>query len=125
MTIASICLTRRQAGQSVRRITPDSTSTKLINDFKVFSFAEVIDSKLRYPNTALLYVELDSSQANGSVPKTTCKPKGKLIRVPTTYDPVTRTYSGTWSGDFKIAYSKRSWIFYDLVLDEIYGWATA
>ncbi|KQN68107.1 host specificity protein [Serratia sp. Leaf51] len=106
----------------VRRITPDSTSTKLINAFKVFSFAEVIDSKLRYPNTALLYVELDSSQFNGSVPKTTCKPKGKLIRVPTTYDPVTRTYSGTWSGDFKIAYSNNpAWIFYDLVLDEIYG----
>ncbi|MFS7382540.1 DUF1983 domain-containing protein [Rahnella inusitata] len=106
----------------VRRITPDSTSTKLINAFKVFSFAEVIDSKLRYPNTALLYVELDSSQFNGSVPKTTCKPKGKLVRVPTTYDPVTRTYSGTWSGDFKIAYSNNpAWIFYDLVLDEIYG----
>lgn len=106
----------------VRRITPDSTSTKLINAFKVFSFAEVIDSKLRYPNTALLYVELDSSQFNGSVPKTTCKPKGKLIRVPTTYDPVTRTYSGTWAGEFKIAYSNNpAWIFYDLVLDEIYG----
>ncbi|MBF7956120.1 phage tail protein [Rahnella victoriana] len=106
----------------VRRITADSTSTKLINAFKVFSFAEVIDSKLRYPNTALLYIELDSSQFNGSVPKTTCKPKGKLIRVPTTYDPVTRTYSGTWAGDFKIAYSNNpAWIFYDLVLDEIYG----
>lgn len=106
----------------VRRITPDSTSTKLINAFKVFSFAEVIDSKLRYPNTALLYVELDSSQFNGSVPKTTCKPNGKLIRVPTTYDPVTRIYSGTWAGEFKIAYSNNpAWIFYDLVLDEIYG----
>nr|WP_129952734.1 host specificity protein J [Rahnella sp. RFA10(1/100)] len=106
----------------VRRITPDSTSTKLINAFKVFSFAEVIDSKLRYPNTALLYIELDSSQFNGSVPKTTCKPKGKLIRVPTTYNPETRTYSGTWAGDFKIAYSNNpAWIFYDLVLDEIYG----
>lgn len=106
----------------VRRITADSTSTKLINAFKVFSFAEVIDSKLRYPNTALLYIELDSSQFNGSVPKTTCKPKGKLIRVPTTYNPETRTYSGTWAGDFKIAYSNNpAWIFYDLVLDEIYG----
>ncbi|MQB55036.1 DUF1983 domain-containing protein [Rahnella sp. RcJ3] len=106
----------------VRRITADSTSTKLINAFKVFSFAEVIDSKLRYPNTALLYIELDSSQFNGSVPKTTCKPKGKLIRVPSTYNPDTRTYSGTWAGDFKIAYSNNpAWIFYDLVLDEIYG----
>ena len=106
----------------VRRITADSTSTKLMNAFKVFSFAEVIDSKLRYPNTALLYVELDSSQFNGSAPKITCKPKGKLIRVPTTYDPVSRTYSGTWQGDFKLAWTDNpAWVFYDLVLDEIYG----
>ena len=60
----------------VRRITPDSTSGKLVNDFGVFSYAEVIDSKLRYPNTALLYVELDASQFNGAVPKITCKLKG-------------------------------------------------
>lgn len=106
----------------VRRITPDSTSSKLVNAFSVFSVAEVIDSKLRCPNTALLYVELDSSQFNGSVPKTTCKPKGKVVRVPTTYDPVTRTYNGTWTGDFKLAYTNNpAWIFYDLVLDEIYG----
>jgi len=106
----------------VRRITADSTSTKLMNAFKVFSFAEVIDSKLRYPNTALLYVELDSSQFNGSAPKITCKPKGKLIRVPTTYDPISRTYSGNWLGDFKLAWTDNpAWVFYDLVLDEIYG----
>lgn len=109
----------------VRRITADSTSTKLINAFKVFSFAEVIDSKLRYPNTALLYVEVDASQFNGQAPKITCKPKGKLVRVPTTYDPVSRTYSGVWQGDFKYAYTNNpAWIFYDLVLDKIYGMGT-
>ncbi|MDU5779218.1 MAG: host specificity protein J [Pantoea sp.] len=109
----------------VRRITADSSSTKLVNAFSVFSYAEVIDSKLRYPNTALLYIELDSSQFNGSVPKTTCKPKGKVVKVPTTYDPVSRTYSGTWAGDFKLAYTNNpAWIFYDLVLDEIYGMGT-
>lgn len=106
----------------VRRITADSTSSKLINAFKVFSFAEVIDSKLRYPNTALLYIEVDSSQFNGSAPKVTCKPKGMLVRIPTTYDPNTRTYSGTWQGDFRFAYTDNpAWIFYDLVLDKIYG----
>ncbi|MCU5775239.1 TipJ family phage tail tip protein [Winslowiella arboricola] len=106
----------------VRRITADSSDSRLINAFKVFSFAEVIDSKLRYPNTALLYVEVDSSQFNGSAPKVTCKPKGRIIRVPTTYDPVSRTYSGTWQGDFKWAYTNNpAWIFYDLVLDKIFG----
>ncbi|WP_368287309.1 host specificity protein J [Kluyvera intermedia] len=111
----------------VRRITADTSgsNSKLVNAFKVFSFAEVIDSKYRYPNTALLYVEVDSSQFNGSAPKVTCRPKGKIIKVPDNYDPVTRTYSGSWSGGFKLAYSNNpAWIFYDLVLDEIYGMGT-
>lgn len=109
----------------VRRITADSSSSKLINAFKVFSFAEVIDSKLRYPNTALLYIEVDASQFNGQAPKVTCKPNGKLVRVPTTYDPVSRTYSGVWQGDFKYAYTNNpAWIFYDLVLDKIHGMGT-
>ncbi|MGC0899844.1 host specificity protein J [Pantoea agglomerans] len=109
----------------VRRITADSSSSKLINAFKVFSFAEVIDSKLRYPNTALLYIEVDASQFSGQAPKVTCKPKGRLVRVPATYDPVSRTYAGTWQGDFKYAYTDNpSWIFYDLVLDKIFGMGT-
>lgn len=106
----------------VRRITADSTSSKLLNAFKVFSYAEVIDSKLRYPNTALLYIEVDSSQFNGSVPAIACRPKGKMIKVPVNYDPVQREYSGVWDGSFKLAYTNNpAWIFYDLVLDEIYG----
>ncbi len=111
----------------VRRITADASgsNSKLVNAFKVFSYAEVIDSKLRYPLTALLYVEVDSSQFNGSAPKVTCKIKGKLIKIPDNYDPTTRTYSGSWSGGFKMAWSNNpAWIFYDLVLDEIYGMGT-
>uniref|UniRef100_UPI0009BBE1D1 host specificity protein J n=2 Tax=Enterobacter asburiae TaxID=61645 RepID=UPI0009BBE1D1 len=111
----------------VRRITADASgsNSKLVNAFKVFSYAEVIDSKLRYPLTALLYVEVDSSQFNGSAPKVTCKIKGKLIKVPDNYDPITRTYSSSWSGGFKMAWSNNpAWIFYDLVLDEVYGMGT-
>lgn len=111
----------------VRRITADASgsNSKLVNAFKVFSYAEVIDSKLRYPLTALLYVEVDSIQFNGSAPKVTCKIKGKLIKVPDNYDPITRTYSGSWSGGFKMAWSNNpAWIFYDLILDEIYGMGT-
>ncbi|PKH20241.1 host specificity protein [Enterobacterales bacterium CwR94] len=119
-----IDLPRATTGWSlrVRRITPDSNDSKLINAFSLFSYAEVIDSKLRYPNTALLYVEFGSAQFNGRAPKVTCKPKGKRIRVPSNYDPVTRTYTGAWAGDFKMAYSNNpAWVFYDLVLDKIYG----
>lgn len=119
-----IDLPRAESGWSirVRRITADSSSSKLVNAFKVFSFAEVIDSKLRYPNTALLYIEVDASQFSGQAPKVTCKPKGKLVRVPDTYDPVSRTYGSNWLGAFKYAYTDNpAWIFYDLVLDKICG----
>ncbi|MBS0878597.1 phage tail protein, partial [Tatumella sp. JGM82] len=106
----------------VRRITADSADTRLVNAFKIFSFAEVIDSKLRYPNTALLYVEVNAEQFTGGAPKVTVKMKGKVIKVPDNYDPVTRSYSGSWSGNFKLAYSNNpAWVFYDLILDKIYG----
>jgi predicted phage tail protein len=106
----------------VRRLTPDSKSGKLMNTFGVSSYAEVIDSKLRYPNTALLYIELDASQFNGSVPKISCKPKGKLVQVPDNYDPVSRTYSGVWRGGFKMAYTNNpAWLAYYLMRDEIAG----
>ena len=106
----------------VRRLTPDSKSNKLIDAFGVASYAEVIDSKLRYPNTALLYVELDASQFNGSIPKISCKVKGKLIPVPDNYDPVSRTYYGVWTGGFKMAYTNNpAWLAYYLMRDEITG----
>jgi predicted phage tail protein len=107
----------------VRRLTLDSNSnSKLINAFGVSSYAEVIDSKLRYPNTALLYIELDASQFNGAVPKISCKLKGKLVQVPDNYDPVSRTYSGAWRGGFKMAYTNNpAWLAYYLMRDEIAG----
>ncbi|MCX8581563.1 DUF1983 domain-containing protein [Gilliamella sp. B3482] len=106
----------------VRRLTPDSKSSKLINAFGVSSYAEVIDSKIRYPNTALLYIELDASQFNGSVPKISCFLKGKIVPVPDNYDPVSRTYSGTWTGSFKMAYTNNpAWLAHYLMQDEIAG----
>ena len=106
----------------VRRITPDSKSSKLVNDFGVFSYAEIIDSKLRYPNTALLYIELDASQFNGSVPKITCKLKGKLVQIPDNYDPVSRNYLGEWNGTFKMDYTNNpAWLAHYLMRDEIAG----
>lgn len=106
----------------VRRFTPDSKSSKLVNAFGVSSYAEIIDSKLRYPNTALLYIELDASQFNGSIPKISCKVKGKVVQVPDNYDPVSRTYIGTWTGGFKMAYTNNpAWLAYYLMRDEVAG----
>ncbi|EJL90208.1 host specificity protein J [Pantoea sp. GM01] len=115
-----------QAGSTwtirVRKITQDANSAKVGDTMSLQSYTEVIDAKLRYPNTALLYIEFDSSQFNGSIPQITCEPKGRIVRVPDNYDPVTRSYSGTWLGTFKWAWTDNpAWIFYDLVVTDRFG----
>lgn len=115
-----------QAGSTwtirLRKITADANSAKIGDTMTLQSFTEVIDAKLRYPNTALLYIEFDSSQFNGSIPQISCEPRGRVIRVPDIYDPETRTYSGTWTGAFKWAWTDNpAWIFYDLVVSDRFG----
>lgn len=115
-----------QAGSTwtirLRKITADANSAKIGDTMTLQSFTEVIDAKLRYPNTALLYIEFDSSQFNGSIPQISCEPSGRVIRVPDNYDPETRTYSGTWTGAFKWAWTDNpAWIFYDLVVTDRFG----
>ncbi|HHP2609941.1 TPA: host specificity protein J [Enterobacter roggenkampii] len=115
-----------QAGSTwtirLRKITADANSAKIGDTMTLQSFTEVIDAKLRYPNTALLYIEFDSSQFNGSIPQISCEPRGRVIRVPDNYDPETRMYSGTWTGAFKWAWTDNpAWIFYDLVVTDRFG----
>ncbi|WP_434924444.1 host specificity protein J [Enterobacter asburiae] len=115
-----------QAGSTwtvrLRKLTADANSAKIGDTMTLQSYTEVIDAKLRYPNTALLYIEFDSSQFNGSIPQISCEPRGRVIRVPDTYDPETRTYSGTWTGAFKWAWTDNpAWIFYDLVVSDRFG----
>ncbi|MDU4341954.1 MAG: phage tail protein [Enterobacter hormaechei] len=106
----------------LRKITADANSAKIGDTMTLQSYTEVIDAKLRYPNTALLYIEFDSSQFNGSIPQIACEPRGRVIRVPDTYDPETRTYSGTWLGTFKWVWTDNpAWIFYDLVVSDRFG----
>ncbi|MBJ8823523.1 host specificity protein J [Citrobacter freundii] len=115
-----------QAGSTwtirLRKITADANSAKIGDTMTLQSFTEVIDAKLRYPNTVLLYIEFDSSQFNGSIPQISCEPRGRVIRVPDNYDPDTRTYSSTWQGAFKWAWTDNpAWIFYDLVITDRFG----
>ncbi len=115
-----------QAGSTwtirLRKISADANSAKIGDTMTLQSFTEVIDAKLRYPNTALLYIEFDSSQFNGSIPQISCEPRGRVIRVPDNYDPETRAYSGTWQGAFKWAWTDNpAWIFYDLVITDRFG----
>lgn len=106
----------------LRKITADANSAKIGDAMTLQSYTEVIDAKLRYPNTALLYIEFDSSQFNGSIPQISCEPRGRIIRVPDNYNPETRTYGGTWTGAFKWAWTDNpAWIFYDLVVTDRFG----
>lgn len=106
----------------VRRLTENKNNNKTADVSRIESITEIVDAKLRYPNTALLFVQFDSTLFDGRTPTVTVKAKGLVIRVPSNYDPVERTYSGNWDGTFKWAWSNNpAWIFYDLVLNKRYG----
>ncbi|MCM5999367.1 DUF1983 domain-containing protein [Klebsiella pneumoniae] len=106
----------------LRKISPDANSVKVGDVMRLQSYTEVIDAKLRYPNTALLYIEFDSSQFNGSIPQISCEPRGRVIRVPDNYNPETREYTGVWTGGFKWAWTDNpAWIYYDIVIADRFG----
>ncbi|WPQ22602.1 DUF1983 domain-containing protein [Klebsiella pneumoniae] len=115
-----------QAGSTwtlrLRKISPDANSVKVGDVMTLQSYTEVIDAKLRYPNTALLYIEFDSSQFNGSIPQISCEPRGRVIRVPDNYNPETREYTGVWTGGFKWAWTDNpARIYYDIVIADRFG----
>lgn len=115
-----------QAGSTwtlrLRKVSPDANSVKIGDVMTLQSYTEVIDAKLRYPHTALLYIEFDSSQFNGSIPQISCEPRGRVIRVPDNYNPETREYAGTWTGGFKWAWTDNpAWIYYDIVVSDRFG----
>lgn len=113
----------------VERITPDSTTTAIQNEMWVESITEIIDGKFRYPNTALVAHKMDSAQFQ-RIPERAYFMKGRIIKVPANYDPVTRVYAttgtgttgGVWDGTFKPAWTNNpAWIFYDIVTNDRYG----
>ncbi len=105
----------------VRRITADSTSSAVQNKTFLESYTEVIESKLRYPNSALVALRVDASQFS-SIPRRSYDMKLLRVRVPTNYEPTTRAYNGIWDGTFKIAWTDNpAWCFYDLVTSTRYG----
>ncbi|WP_311747519.1 phage tail tip protein [Proteus columbae] len=106
----------------VRKVSNDANSSKIGDTVVLQSYTEVIDAKFTYPHTALLYIEFDSKQFNGSIPQITCKPKGRIIRIPSNYNPIDRTYAGVWDGSFKWAWTNNpAWVFYDIVISDRFG----
>jgi predicted phage tail protein len=105
----------------VRRITPNQNSNKIADTMLIAGFTEVIDAKLRYPNTALLYIEFDAEQFT-NIPAVTVKCKARKWQVPSNYDPIARTYTGTWDGSMKQAWTNNpAWITYGICTEDRFG----
>lgn len=105
----------------VRRITPNRNSELIADTTTIDAITEIIDAKLRYPCTALLGLSYDAKTFN-NIAKVAVRLKGAIIRVPSNYNPETRTYNGLWDGAFKKAYSNNpAWVFYDVCTHERYG----
>lgn len=105
----------------VRRTTADSTSGRIGDTTSVDGIVDIIDAKLRYPGSALVGMQFDASQFS-SIPTRSFDCYGRIISVPSNYDPDTRTYSGIWDGSFKPAWTDNpAWIYYDLLLHYRYG----
>ena len=106
----------------VRRLTENTNDGRHADTSRIESMTDIVDAKLRYPHTSLLFIQFDSKLFDGRTPNVTVEMKGIIVRVPANYDPVSRTYSGTWDGTFKWAWTNNpAWIFYDLVLNKRYG----
>ncbi|PXX59535.1 Phage-related protein, tail component [Pseudomonas sp. LAMO17WK12:I10] len=105
----------------IRRLTPDAPNSSIQANTSIISYTEVIDAKLQYPYTALVGTKIDASQFN-AIPERAFHIKGRIIQVPSNYDPSTRTYTGSWDGTFKLAWTDNpAWIYRDLILNDRYG----
>ena len=105
----------------VRRITPNQNTDKIADSLFIAGYTQVIDAKLRYPNTALLFVEFDAEQFT-NIPAVTVKCKARRWQIPSNYDPVARTYTGAWDGTMKEAWTNNpAWITYGICTQDRFG----
>ncbi|WP_323870103.1 host specificity protein J [Xenorhabdus szentirmaii] len=108
----------------VRRLTPKQNTGRIEDTMVVESITEIIDAKLSYPETALLFVQFDAKQFR-NIPQIACEPKMRIIRVPDNYNPDSRTYAGVWSGVFKWAWTDNpAWVLYDLMINDRFSIGT-
>jgi len=105
----------------IRRLTPNQNSGTIADRIYVQSLTEIIDAKLRYPNSALVAVEVDASQFQ-AIPTRAYYGRWRIVQVPSNYDPEARTYSGIWNGTFKSAWTNNpAWVFFDMVTNDRFG----
>lgn len=118
-----IDLPKAQNGWNLRitRLTANANSAEYNDLTQIESITEIVDAKLRYPNSAIVGVTLEATQFQ-NIPGRAYDLKGRIIRVPTNYDPESRIYNGIWDGTFKLAWTDNpAWIYYDLATHPRYG----
>ncbi|EBC6126055.1 host specificity protein J [Salmonella enterica] len=112
----------RPFGIRMSRVTADSTSDQLQNNTIWSSYTEIIDVRQRYPNTAVTGLQVESEQFGSQQVTRNYHLRGRIIQVPSNYDPVARTYSGIWDGTLKPAYSNNpAWCLWDMLTHPRYG----
>lgn len=105
----------------VTRITLNQNSNKIADTMQIVGYTEVIDAKLRYPNTTLLYIEFSAEQFR-NIPAITVECDARKIAVPSNYDPRSRSYTGIWDGTFKQAWTDNPvWMTYDITVNDRFG----
>jgi predicted phage tail protein len=105
----------------VTRVTPNQNNNKIADTMQIAGFTEVIDAKLRYPNTALLYIEFSAEQFR-NIPAVTVDCRARKWQVPSNYDPDSRTYIGIWDGTFKQAWTDNpAWVTYGITVNDRFG----
>jgi predicted phage tail protein len=105
----------------VRRITADNTDLKIQNKTFWDSYTEIIDTKLRYPKSAIAHIKFNAESFDG-IPTRGYDMKLLKVKVPSNYNPETRAYTGSWDGTFTTAWTDNpAWCFYDLVTSARYG----
>ncbi|EJL4706830.1 host specificity protein J, partial [Escherichia coli] len=104
------------------RETADSTTDQMQNRTLWSSYTEIIDVKQCYPNTAIVGLQVDAEQFGGQQMTVNYHIRGRIIQVPSNYDPEKRTYSGIWDGSLKPAYSNNpAWCLWDMLTHPRYG----
>lgn len=105
----------------VRRISPDSTSSVVVNAFSWLTYSEIQSVKQRYPHSAISRIRVDAQQFS-RIPVRSWDWLGRYMQVPTNYDPIARTYTGTWDGTFKLAWSNNpAWALHLIVTHPRFG----
>jgi predicted phage tail protein len=86
------------------------------------SFQEVNAESLILPDLAFIHITGQASDQFSQLPEFSGIYRGRIVRVPSNYNPTTRVYTGVWDGTFVRAYTNNpAWCLYDFVTHDRYG----